>query len=244
MSAATSILPDSLDADLDAIEEREREAFRANIRSLTERARTWPACRVCGICVAPGSSCLCADRERDGAERLSTFRGAIPKRYVWAAFEAPELAARVRDARAIELARSWDGADRLVLRGKPGAGKTSLGVAAARAHVLADSERRSFAFADAADVAVARRNASLGAEAHLVALALDVGLLVLDDLGAEVDDRSGALADVIRARHAACLPTIVTTWCSGEELARRYGGGIARRVLDGSRIVDVGGAKR
>lgn len=69
-----------------------------------------------------------AERARQHELAIRDANEAFPSRYQWAAFGAPELAARVRDAAAFEQARAdygsksdappgwaWDGARRVVL---------------------------------------------------------------------------------------------------------------------------------
>lgn len=162
--------------------------------------------------------------------------------FAWASLDAPELATRVLDARAVDVVRRGIGAAPVVtFLGPAGIGKTSLACALARALALRGEfpERGEFLFVTALELVAARAGHPLGrGEAPLVAAALGADLVILDDLGAE-DGRStggAALAELIHARHAGLRRTLVTTGFGPDDLTARYGAGVKRRLLDGCAI--------
>ncbi len=69
--------------------------------------------------------------------------------------------------------------------------------------------------------------------------------LVLDDLGVEYDDTKGAirslLDDLIDARYAACLPTLITTNLKGDAFKARYHERIADRIREAGGFVPLRG---
>ncbi len=69
--------------------------------------------------------------------------------------------------------------------------------------------------------------------------------LVIDDLGIEYNDRKGAfgslLDEVINARYAAELPTLITTNIPAEKFKKRYGERIADRIRESGRFVELSG---
>jgi DNA replication protein DnaC len=182
-----------------------------------------------------------AEEERRGRQR-ATLR-AVPKGFQWASFEAPELVSRVRDAAALEKAKAaaLKGAGRIVLTGPAGLGKTVLGVCILR--VLADARGIIGGFVDGYELAVARAHAELGAEAPLVDSAMRAGVLVLDDIGTGKATTHDATADVIHRRHAEELPTVFTTGFSLEEIRTKFGDGIARRIFEGSTVIELKAGK-
>ena len=81
-------------------------------------------------------------------------------------------------------------------------------------------------------------------EAPLLAAAYRASVLVLDDVGQDLDLRMAVnpVVDVIRERHAAGRTTWVTTFLAPEAFEKAYGSGTARRVFDGAAVVWMGGA--
>lgn len=204
---------------------------------------------------APPDPALIAKREAEIAERErerelreqryreESWRRLIPRRYHWARPEVPELAARVHPVRhdgaqatpgeAIAAMLAHPGV--VVLRGPPGAGKTSLLVAALRA---AWDRGDSVAFADAHLLGTARIQHAAGqGEAPYVERAMQAELLALDDLGQERQTQNNAVADVLLQRHAEDLPTWITTGEGFDALAAKYGGGVARRIREGALVI-------
>lgn len=196
-------------------------------------------------------ACTARDELRD---RLAPTVASVPARFRWAVDAGVgDVAARVRAD--VELVRrgienppsSW-----LVFTGPTGAGKTSLAVAMLAAWVRAGAfGRKGARFMEAAWLARARARYKLGeGEAPLVEQAIAAPLLVLDDLGAERDDRDGVLHDVVWERSNAERPTWITCGLPGRTLddlaatlERRYDGGFARRVLETGKRVPLGGAR-
>jgi DNA replication protein DnaC len=231
------------------------EAERVELEA-TERARVEERRRAleasphrceggCGLrTLRPGVSCepcrvrLAAERERTW--RVELTRECLPARYRWCGFDAPELAARVSDARAIAKARAAveAGADRLLFTGDgAGVGKTVL----ASCCLLAYATVRGLhgRFVDAQALAHARALAPLGAEPPDVVAAFEADALVLDELGADKPIHNSPIAEVLHRRHADMRLTIVTTGFTVEELGQRYGDGIARRLAEDAATVHV-----
>lgn len=197
----------------------------------------WVACR-CGALV---SCAPCWDCEMSEARRAN--RGAlagVPARYAWACPEAPELASRVQLHPAIcpysvnaALAR-LRGASRALLVGAAQKGKTSLAVAALR------GRKCEAFFCRAETLGLSRRQAKYGAgESGPVARALETGLLLLDDVGSEGDerDRIQAVKDVLFDRYEQDRPTWVTTGLDSTQIEARYGAGILARMRSGVVLV-------
>lgn len=180
---------------------------------------------------------------------------AVPDHYQWANFAAPELAVRVKPAAAIEKARAAITGSVLLL-GPAGSGKTSLAVAIALARVGRQEPREpreeepstafrtwTAKFITSMTLARARAQHPLGhGEAPEVERAVDAALLILDELGAEAG-RDSATAEVVHRRHELDAPTIYTTPFGLDELAGKYGAGIARRLVEGSTVIHLGGKR-
>ena len=185
-----------------------------------------------------------ARRRRDA---LRAFESSIPAIYRWARLGHPLLAQRVR---LTTIPSEPPCALRVVFMGAAGAGKTSLAVALLRAMLereLAratlpsddDAERiaRRYRFAHAHRIGVAYLGGLEGA-AELRA-AIRAPLLLLDDVGAESTVPSNAVPEVIAERHAEERLTWITTGLSPREIAGRYGGGVARRVVENASILKL-----
>ncbi len=192
-----------------------------------------------GLCPA------CEDAQRAVREALLATGASIPERLAWASgLEAPELVERV-STRALAHVRALDlkRIDRVTLLGPAGCGKSSLAVAIAHAWTRAHA-KPSF-FVAAADLGVARQHHGLGdGEAALVRQAMGAELAILDDLGVEPDVGAPAIAHVLHRRYDRRRPTIATTGLTIEQLASRYGAGVARRLVEtagGALLVKMGG---
>jgi DNA replication protein DnaC len=223
-----------------------------------------------GGCGAPklraGITCddCIATQQRELARRRAIHMTleTVPERYRWAHLDAPDLPKRVHDWAAIEKARAAvsSGVDRILLTGDgAGVGKTVLATAALLAFVSMGprheehrgGRRRSRPlhgrFADAQAVGMARANSPLGAEPEEVTAAFEADVLVIDELGADKPVHNSPIVEILHRRHARMLVTIVTSGFGGDELAARYGDGIARRLGEGASVIHVrakGGAPR
>jgi hypothetical protein len=170
---------------------------------------------------------LCEDCET--VDRLS-----IPRRFVWATLDAPELRARSRES-AIEATRAALDKPVVIWQGPSGSGKTSLACAGLRT-------KTEGMFVSAWALARARSRHPLGeGEPKLVSNAMTTPLLLLDDLGTEGADW-GAICDVVLHRHDESLPMWTTTWLKLDEMTKRYGAGFARRASEGATVIACGKA--
>lgn len=216
--------------------------------AMVDALRALP-CKQCGH-VGDGARCArCAgaeasrERASAAAQRQRAITQTIPRSYLWATFDATELATRVRSDGATPKARASLGAKWIVLRGSAGTGKTSLAVAMLQAWTRANTVGDA-AFIAAPKLAMARIQHHAGdGEPALVERAMRARLLVLDDLGSERDQRTSAVPDVVFERHAEGRATWITTGLTDEQLEARYGEGIARRVLERAVVIDVGTAQ-
>ena len=180
----------------------------------------------------------CRERAEASTASVRAWTQAVPARYAWCAFEAPELGGRVHDASAIAKAREAAASlERVTLIGPAGTGKTVLACAIARA-VAATGAR--CAFVEARTLASARAQHGLGhGEAPAVRDAIRAPVLVIDDVGSEAANPQSAIADVIHERHAWARPTIVTCALNVEGVKGRYGDGVARRLFEGVIVIAV-----
>lgn len=194
---------------------------------------------VCPSCGAPSSHsrrCVaCDDARRAAREARRATATSMPTRFEWAhGLEARELSARV-DVRALEQARAIDlvRLDRVTLLGAASAGKTSLAVAIA--NTWARTQARRAAFLAVVDLGIARHQHGLGqGEPRVVLQAMAAPLLLLDDVGQEVDSGSPVVAHVIQHRYDQAKPTIATTGLTVEQMVSRYGAGVGRRLIETS----------
>lgn len=193
----------------------------------------------CARCNATIDAAKRAEQRKRAIEaRVQSTIATIPQRYAWAAFDEPLLSSRVRPASAIAKAQAAVSAPSVVILGSAGTGKTSLACALLRATAESRSTRGRFASAFA--LAKARQEHPLGnGEAPAIEKALSAKLLLLDELGAEFS-RNTAVQEVIHERHAEELPTIYTSGFDADELAKRYGDGIARRIFEGATVIRLG----
>lgn len=193
---------------------------------------TWEAC-TCGAMV---SQAPCWDCDMEGTRKRERGELAgVPRGYLWATPDAPELAERVKlhpshEARGLTVLGALErlrGASRALLIGPAQRGKTSLAVAALRA-------RKAEAFFVRAEaLGLARQQGKLGnGEPALVDRARTTELLLLDDLGSEGenDARIQAVRDVLFGRYEDRAATWVTTGLGSAQLERRYGAGILARL--------------
>jgi len=214
----------------------------------------------CGAPVDGARECPTCSRESHIATQMRPTIASIPEDLRWAVGNTA-AGLRVLSSRTgnpcvalpeATIARGLAAppSQHLHFRGRVGAGKTTLAVAMLAAWVRLDPTRRRGSFlVDASALARARAGHPLGhAEAPLVARALRVPLLVLDDLGHETHDRDNCLSDVVYGRAAASRPTWVTTGLVANEdaahfaaaLAAKYDGGFARRIVELGKPIRLG----
>jgi hypothetical protein len=183
------------------------------------------------------------DRRR--REALRVWEARLPPLYRWARLDHPLFASRVKLERipnAPPRARS------VVLFGNAGVGKTSLAVALLRLRAEQAIAKHPFDSDD--DVgAMGRRFQFMHAHRLGIAglpgqgdpddirLAVRANVLVLDDLGSERVIKSNPIAEVIAERHAEERVTWLPTGLSTKQIVDRYGGGVARRILEGATII-------
>lgn len=191
----------------------------------------------------PGTSYICAgctQKHRSGLRVRAMRRmvDSIPVAYRECRFGFARLSFLTAERMAAVQTSKARG---LAITGPAGAGKTTLAVA--KLFDLFDGGMRSCMFVSAPDLARARAIHPLGdAEAPLVRNAMHATALVIDDLGKERQDISGALSDVIFARHAHGRRTVVTTGLGYDAARSRYDDGIARRLFEEDWVI-LGGAK-
>lgn len=197
-------------------------------------------------------------------ERLNQAWRSVPYGFRWARF-GDQLAARVRPPAAIAVARSTlddfvarGGTGSMVMMGPTASGKTSLAVAclrwfvqqaervARRLPIATGADRQIYRlgaearFVTAYDLAKAAVYSQLGRRPELVERALHASVLVLDELGMDVEvyrHSATSVSEVIHERHAEHRPTIITTYLTKELVQKQYGAGIARRIFEGRAIV-------
>ncbi len=93
-----------------------------------------------------------------------------------------------------------------------------------------------FLWATGPELAVARRNASLGEEAPLIRYSLDCALLIMDELGFE--KLTEVPFEIIDHRYRRGGVTVVTTGLKPAEFRARYGDAMYRRLTEGGAVVE------
>ncbi len=212
------------------------------------------ACSRCGSPIDGRRTCDACQQSELVDALMRPTEESIPKHFRWAMRASAEsLRARVKASPAlIERGIKAPPSTGLLLLGATGTGKTSLAVAMLHRWVSLDPRARTKSrFVEASQLSRARARHRLGAdEAPLVVEAMTCPLLVLDDLGAEREDRDGCITDVIWTRTNEDLPTWITCGLSSSEqsqlgfasvLGSRYDGGFARRIIESSKHVQLGG---
>jgi len=181
------------------------------------------------------------------AKAMAKVQDAIPKRFGWIfAPDGVPVADRVRlPADTVRRAIANPPAGDMVLIGDTGAGKTTLAIAMLASWVRRDpASRTGPRFAESWKLAGAAARHPLGqGEAPEIREAKRAPLLIVDDLGSEMDDKRGVLAEVIFSRHNDELPTWITTGFDAEYLVSRYGSQVIRRLLEHGKRVQLGGGK-
>lgn len=175
-----------------------------------------------------------AESRRAARGQIGAALRSIPREWQWATFYAPELPIRLaRSNPDLEFIRERTPVNcrgGFTILGPAGCGKTSIACALLRRFLDADSvdvtERIRSRFASSREVPDLQPDPARDLRS--------VPVLVLDDVGAEIDTATGrsAISDLLAYRHAWELPTIVTTWLNHTAIATRYGDGIARRLFE------------
>jgi DNA replication protein DnaC len=141
----------------------------------------------------------------------------------------------------------------VVVLGQTAAGKTSL-AAAMLSRIIDDGldenatprglKRATGArFVDALELRKAVAEHALGAgEAPLLRAAMRASILLLDDVGQELQLRTAMnpVVEVIRHRHAQSMPTWITTFLDPEDMTRAYDVALRRRVYDDAKLIRIG----
>lgn len=181
----------------------------------------WMRCTACGR-ETMRSMCFECDEASELAQsaRAALARCRLPSHFDWATLDAPELLAqRVKYHRPIpETARRLLAAANAILVGPTGSGKTSFAVACIRAR----TPRCLFVSADELSEFGERKD-------ELAERAKRTRLLLLDDLGTDVDNANNVITQVIQHRHNRGATTWITTGLSQSQLDRRYGEAFVRR---------------
>jgi DNA replication protein DnaC len=202
--------------------------------------QTFPAERYCELCRATDDV---VDEQRRADARWT--RVHVPSAYDGCTFENFEPAAGTQTALAVceqwvkEYRAGTHLSRGLLLRGRPGAGKTHLAVAMLRQLVWSDHPRTAL-FINVPQWLDALRESYGQGEPPPSPSGFEI--LVLDDLGAE--DWSSPWArdriyQILNEREQARSLMIVTTNCSWGELAGRLGGPSASRLRKLCRDVEV-----
>ena len=202
--------------------------------------QTFPAERYCGFCRAAEEV---DDEQRRADERWARVR--VPSAYDGCTFENFEPAPGTQTA--VTVCRQWVKEYRagthlsrgLLLRGRPGAGKTHLAVAMLRQLVWSDRPRTAL-FINVPQWLDALRESYGQGEPPPAPSGFEI--LVLDDLGAEDWSSPWArdrLYQILNQREQERSLLIVTTNCAWGELAGRLGGPSASRLRKLCRDVEV-----
>ncbi len=159
-------------------------------------------------------------------------------------FDFPELPTRCRGGsapikaarKAVERIRSGEVIS-ATFNGPAGTGKTTLATAA-WTELLYHPAYCHGLWLSVFDIANARRDSPLGTEPKLIVQACNEALILIDDLGAEVNYGAPAIAaisEVLHHRHNEGLTTLVTTGLPLDAIEKVYGAGILRRLTDKNR---------
>jgi DNA replication protein DnaC len=242
---------DALQSAIDDADRRQRER-EEHARTCTERPCLRCSKHVCTQCSKafddryPGKCQACRRAERE-ASALERLHSTVPKRFRWAlGADRSTLLGRVKASpELVDRAIASPPSGNMVLLGDTAAGKTSLVVAMFDAWARQDPIARiGGEFVEAYWLAGARARHALGqGESQMVETAMNATLLVLDDLGSEVDDRRNVLQDVVFHRHNEDLPMWITSGFAVEQLMGRYGSQVIRRILENAKRVELGAKK-
>ena len=196
----------------------------------------WSVCQDCSLRI---------ERERDiKNERAAPglyLAKSVPSRYSDAAFADMALIQRRvhGDEMAIATTLGVIHEPWVTFVGPTGAGKTTLAVAALRERVAGVREFWCISLAFRLANARIQHPAGRG-ECPLVERALRAPYVLIDDIGQESQTANNPIAEIIQERDAEDRPTWITTGLSRVDLGNRYGGGVARRILERSKLVRLG----
>lgn len=195
-----------------------------------------PLKRLCSECL------LDSQRSAIGA-RLSTARGSLPARfyYVQAGQPLPINLPLVYHEAVREIIANPQSA---TLAGPSGIGKTTTAIWICR-HLLEQAAQQGFdgplwhvaeglRWVYASTYCQQQVEAKLGQIPYELIYLRRAPFVVLDDLGAEGSDAISvrAITQLIGSRFDQNMPTIITTGLTHNQIAARYGTGIARRVFE------------
>lgn len=204
----------------------------------------WLKC-ACGALTARVPCLACAEDTGTKAElaaarvrRRAEQEASIPAEYANARLSDPQLASRVKATTALPVLVSLaHAAERLVVLGGAGAGKSSLAVAGLR-----ELEDGGGFYVSALTLAAAPAQHGLGrGVAALVTRAIEARVTAIDDVGGpEHRTTPNGVIDVVWERHAKRRPTwIVCLPKDRYQLAALYGDGFARRVFERALVIDL-----
>lgn len=142
---------------------------------------------------------------------------------------------RVEHASAVAAARDAVAAERVVIIGPAGSGKTTLAAAIGRAAMSRRDVNGMFATSFALERA--RTESPLGhGDASTIVRAMQVPVLVLDELGAEQQTTRGVM-ETVHDRHAQWQQTIITFALPTSAMIERYSAGVVRRLFVGAYVI-------
>lgn len=204
----------------------------------------------CGRAYSVDRGCHCW-RSMDRDVELGKAYARLPRRFDWANVGSPLFVERVHPT-LVKTAETWEPYDggNLVMLGANETGKTAVAVALVRRlldRARTSSEAECFCaatitFVTALELAAASRRADWDS----VNAARVASLLVLDELGFEQHDpkRDSGLLELFDYRYAESLPTVLTSSMTRQQLERRYGAALVRRLVDGATVLSVSGEGR
>ena len=233
-------------------------AMRLELPAPPEERSPRPACPACAALWSigrPPPCGTCAARQLvppDAVELRRRLRKAVPERYREATWANPELPGRVSGGKDAMRAAyiTLRTARRVTIVGPAGAGKSTMAAAHVLERLAAGVERARFIAAPSLGTAETPEGGPTP-----MAMALSADVLVLDDLGRELEgapagsglcaQRVGPAMRVIGDRYDRQRPWVITTALEADDVARFYGDAIARRLYEdapGTAVVRLGQA--